>query len=413
MHPKNTLLVFNSGSSSFKFCVYAKDAKTNLLQGSATALGSPDAHMTLSRHNSQHEGLKHFHSRADAVHHIAMANGDHRYAMAALMEALPRFGLAPETIAAAGHRVVHGGEHFRRSVVLDPAALATLKQCTDLAPLHNPANLLGIELLQAQLPQVPQIAVFDTAFHQTLPSRAFLYGVPYWLYQQHGVRRYGFHGISCRYISTRSVELLGLAPLDHHILIAHLGNGCSATAVSNGHSVDTTMGLTPLEGAIMGTRCGDVDPGLHQFLHHQLGWSLAKITNVFNQDSGLLGLSNSSNDMLTLCNQAEAGNQQAELAIEVFCFKLARLVGGLAMSLPRIDALIFTGGIGEHQASIRSRILAQLAILGFQEDPDLNRHHGISQQGRISREVGPLALVMATNEEQMIAQDCLALLEET
>jgi len=334
--------------------------------------------------------------------------GGHRQAIEALVEKLPSFGVGFAEIAVVGHRVVHGGEQFSQSVIINKKTLQGINACSPLAPLHNPSNILGIELLQTLFPRLPQVAVFDTAFHQSLPKHVYLYAIPYELYEQYGVRRYGFHGTSHRYVSEQAIQHLGLATTDNQLIIAHLGNGCSATAIVNGRSVDTSMGLTPLEGLVMGTRSGNVDPSLHQFLQDKLGWSLQRITAVLNCESGLLGLSKMSNDMRSLRAAADEGSEAAILAIDVFCFRLARQLAALAASLQRIDALVFTGGIGENSAPVRQRVMEQLAILGFIPDSERNLAHG-GQSGMISAEGSTRAMVLATNEELMIARDALKL----
>lgn len=314
--------------------------------------------------------------------------------------------LGTRSLAAVGHRVVHGGEFFSDSALLDEAALAKLRECTPLAPLHNPANLLGIEAARERFPDLPHVAVFDTAFHQTLPPRAFMYALPYELYEQHRVRRYGFHGTSHAYVSQMAAERLGKPAKELQLVTAHLGNGCSCTAVKGGQSVDTSMGLTPLEGLVMGTRSGDVDPGLHGFLADHLGLGLDAITELLNRKSGLLGLSGRSNDMRNLLEARGQGDARATLAIDVFCQRLAKTILALCASLERLDVLVFTGGIGEHAAPIRAMTLALLPVLGAALDPELNAQHGKATGGRITRpDSRLLALVIPTNEELVIARE--------
>lgn len=397
MTTEHCFLVLNSGSSSLKFSIFRCQDLRQLVHGTAAELNSDRARLTLSTSPSNF---------------IPLPNADHRQAIQEVLKQLPALDIDIDQVAAIGHRVVHGGEKFKQSVVMDEAALAELQSCNPLAPLHNPANLMGIVLLRQLCPHIPQVAVFDTAFHQTLPAKAYLYPVPYYLYKEHGVRRYGFHGTSHRYVSQRAISQLTLSATDHQLLIAHLGNGCSASAIINGQSVDTTMGLTPLEGAMMGTRSGDVDPGLHQYLQRQLGWDLDRITAMLNNESGLLGLSGISNDMREIYKLADRGQHQARLAISVFCFRLARLLGGLATSLQRIDALIFTGGIGEHQGDIRARIIKQLSILGFTVDEQRNGNHGATTNGVITKTNSTTAAVIATDEEHMIAMDCAKIFPE-
>ncbi|MCB0033201.1 MAG: acetate/propionate family kinase, partial [Anaerolineales bacterium] len=279
------------------------------------------------------------------------------------------------------------------------------------APLHNPANVLGIKTAQALFPDTPQVAVFDTAFHQTLPSHAYLYAIPYELYEEQAVRRYGFHGTSHRYVTQKAAELLGQPYNELALISAHLGNGCSATAVLDGRSIDTTLGLTPLEGLVMGTRSGDVDPSLHQFLRDTVGYDLDQTTTMLNKQSGLLGLSGLSNDMRTLIEAAAHGHERAQLALNVFVYRLAKAIGALAVPLGRIDALIFTGGIGEHAALIRQWVIEQLTIFGFELDKSLNKIHGQGNSGIITAPNSPVAMVIPTDEEVMIARDSLAAIQ--
>ena len=280
----------------------------------------------------------------------------------ALQEAVARMtGLNPRGI---GHRVVHGGEEFTGSVLIDDEVMPAVERCSSLAPLHNPANLVGrADRPRDLFPELPQVAVFDTAFHQTLPPKAFLYAIPQSYYEELKVRRYGFHGTSHHYVALETARLLGKPPEQTSLVTMHLGNGCSACAIRNGRSVDSTMGLTPSEGLVMGTRSGDVDPALHQFLQDQTGMRLGEITAMLNSQSGLLGISGLSNDMRTLADAARDGHQRARLAIEVFCYRLAKSVCGLMAALDSIDALVFTGGIGENSAEVRALTAAQMKIL--------------------------------------------------
>lgn len=385
------VLVINSGSSSLKFSLFDMHTGTEVIAGLAERLESAEA--MLSWRNGGGD-----------KHTLAIAHQDHEGALLAMYERLKPLGI-PKAV---GHRVVHGGEAFSASVLIDDAVIDGIEQCASLAPLHNPANVLGIKAMQNLYPQVPQVAVFDTAFHQTLAEQAYLYAIPMSYYREHSVRRYGFHGTSHRYVASQAVEQLGLDPDNHGIITAHLGNGCSATAVRNGHSVDTTMGMTPLEGLVMGTRSGDVDPGLHEHLADRLHMSLAEITAMLNRKSGLLGLSGVSNDMRTLTEAADRGNTDAQRAIDVFCFRLARQIGALAASLERLDALVFTGGIGENACSIRAQVLARLPLFGFHCDTELNQRHG-DERGVITRADSVPAVVIATREEWVIAHDAYQL----
>ena len=380
------VLVLNAGSSSLKVALV--DPATGRRQVSALGerLGAPEARL-------QQDGSTR-----------GMPGAGHEQVLAAVMEDVDTAGLV-----GVGHRVVHGGERFSASVRIDDDVLAAVEQVSALAPLHNPPGLATIAAARALLPDLPHVAVFDTAFHATVPPSAHRYAVPQEWYEQHGVRRYGFHGTSHRYVSARAADLLGRAPEDTRVVVAHLGNGCSATAVRDGVSVDTTMGLTPLEGLVMGTRSGDVDPGLFAYLGRVAGLDVEAVTRALNGASGLLGLSGTSNDMRTVEAAAEAGDERAELALEVFTARLAKAVGALAVPLERLDALVFTGGIGEHSATVRRRTLARLAVLGLVEDPEANAVHGRDTGGRITPPGPAVALVVPTDEELMIARDTAAL----
>jgi acetate kinase len=314
------------------------------------------------------------------------------------------------TLIGAGHRVVHGGDRFTASVLVDDEVIAAIRSFSRLAPLHNPQALAGIEAVRAARPGLPQVAVFDTAFHHTMPPRAFRYAVPQDWYTRYGVRRYGFHGTSYRYVSQRAAELLGRPLGELHLVAAHLGNGCSAAAIRGGVSVDTTMGLTPMEGLVMGTRSGDVDPGMFGYLAEQAGLTAGQLTDTLDTESGLTGLSGVGNDMRAVLAASASGNERAQLALDVFVHRLAKAVAALVTSLDRLDALIFTGGIGERSAQVRSLVLARLAILGLTEDSAANARHGQDTGGRISPDGPVLALVVPTDEELMIARDTARLI---
>jgi acetate kinase len=391
-------LVINSGSSSLKFALIEAGSGRITRQGLAERLGTEVAR--LRTHAIDGDG-------AETSAEKPMPGAGHAEA---LEEILAHLGARQPN--AVGHRVVHGGESFKGSVVLDDGAVERIRACNDLAPLHNPANLLGIEIARRKFPALGQVAVFDTAFHQTLPPRAFMYAVPYDLYERHRVRRYGFHGTSHAFVAGEAALRIGKPLEELQLVTAHLGNGCSACAIKGGRSADTTMGLTPLEGVVMGTRSGDVDPNLHQFLADQTGRSLSQITDLLNRESGLLGLSGASNDMRTLLQARDRGDARAALAIDVFCYRLAKALLGLCAALERIDALVFTGGIGEHAAAIRAETLAQLRVLGPTIDPVRNAAHGAATGGRITADGSPLlCLVIPTNEELVIARETARLLD--
>jgi acetate kinase len=391
-------LVINSGSSSLKFAIIEPASGRVLRHGLAERLGTAMARL-------------HAYALDDAGHETSSEKPIPGAGHAEVLEEiLAHLGGRPPD--AVGHRVVHGGETFSASVVLDDAAVERIRACNDLAPLHNPANVLGIESARRKFPTLGHVAVFDTAFHHTLPPKAFMYAVPYELYERHRVRRYGFHGTSHAFVAGEAALRIGKPLEELQLVTAHLGNGCSACAVKGGRSADTTMGLTPLEGLVMGTRSGDVDPNLHQFLADQTGRSLSQITDLLNRGSGLLGLSGTSNDMRTLLAARERGDARASLAIDVFCYRLAKAVLGLCAALERIDALVFTGGIGEHAAAVRGETLAMLRVLGPVVDPARNAAHGAATGGRITADGSPLlSLVIPTNEELVIARETARLLD--
>ena len=388
-----SILVINCGSSSIKFALYDKE---NLQQPRLTALAERlgDTQPDIIYKGTINGQL------------ILPSGADHRHAMQVFIEQA-RDDL--HDLAGIGHRVVHGGERFHESILLDQPALDDLEKLNPLAPLHNPVNLLGIRLCQELFPGTPQTAVFDTAFHHAMSEATYLYGVPYDWYTGSGVRRYGFHGTSYRYVSAETARLLNKEPQDLNLLIAHLGNGCSACAVRAGQSVDSSMGLTPMEGLVMGTRCGNIDPGLIEHMMRSQGMSVDSIMKDLNRNSGLKGLSGISNDMRTLLISAKAGQAAASRAIDVFSFRVAREFAALSVSLPTIDAVVFTGGIGEHAAPVRQRILAAWRTMNFRLDETLNNRHG-DKTGRISQTGSPLVMVVPTSEEQMIATDTLALI---
>jgi acetate kinase len=389
------ILVINCGSSSIKFALVNEAQETFIVSGLAERLGSPEA--VLHWQHGEHK------------HSQALPSADHGLALSHLLPIVQQ--TAAGVLHGIGHRVVHGGEHFSGASRVDAASLQAIRQVAPLAPLHNPANLLGIEAAMKLFPDLVQVAVFDTAFHQSLPEHAYRYAVPQALYAEHGVRRYGFHGTSHRYVSRKAAQMSGLAFDASSWLVAHLGNGSSTCAVENGRSRDTSMGLTPLEGLVMGTRSGDVDPNLHSHLARTLGWSLERIDSMLNKDSGLLGLSGLSNDMRTLEQAREQGHAGATLAIEVFCYRLAKSLAAMSCALRRLDGLIFTGGIGENSALIRSKTLDHLGLLGLQLDAQANARCVRGVAGAIHADGHTRVLVVPTNEERQIALDTLALLD--
>ncbi len=387
------ILVINCGSSSLKFAVLEGDSGRRNHEGTAERLGTAEAVLTVRRAGSKEK--------------IPMPGAGHREVLEVAMCGEP----SDKPVIGIGHRVVHGGEKFTGAACITPAVCAAISECSALAPLHNPANLMGIEVAEALFPDVPQVAVFDTAFHQTMPREAFLYAIPYRLYQEAKIRRYGFHGTSHHFVSLEAARLLGRAPEDCQLVTLHLGNGCSGCAVRGGKSVDTTMGLTPSEGLVMGTRSGDIDPVLPQFLQDRTGLRLAEITKMLNSESGLLGLSGLSNDMRTLHEACADGHERAGTAIDVFCLRLSKAILALCASLDRVDAIVFTGGIGENAPDVRARAMARLAVLGVEIDLAANAVHGEHSAGRISSESSRIpCLVIPTNEEWMIARETLSIL---
>lgn len=337
-------------------------------------------------------------------HTVSLAGGSYPEAFAALLSELDALGVRGQ-VGAVGHRAVHGGEQFNSPVLITPEVLDAIKACVPLAPLHNPANIAGIEAAQAAFPGLPHVAVFDTAFHQTMPEVAYRYAVPEGWYTQHGVRKYGFHGTSHAFVAQEAARMLGKPLADLNLITAHLGNGCSATAVRGGVSVDSSMGLTPLEGLVMGTRSGDVDPGLHDYIARQAGLTLTQVTDALNKKSGLLGLSGLTNDLRELEEAAAKGHTGAKLAIDVFTYRLAKTIAALSVPLGRLHALVFTGGIGENSAPIRAGTLEQLNILNFTVDATANTRAVRGQGGLITTPGSTPALVVNTNEELMIARE--------
>ena len=381
------VLVINCGSSSIKYALIDADPQAPRLAGLAERLGSSDAR--LKGKDSAGESFTQ-----------PLPNADHADALNAILQRLE--GRVP---GAVGHRIVHGGEHFTQAALIDDSVIEAIETTAALAPLHNPTNLAGIAATRKVFPDLPQVAVFDTAFHQTLPPRAYRYALPEALYTEHGIRRYGFHGTSHAFVSQRAGELSSRGAGGW--LTAHLGNGCSTSAVWNNQSLDTSMGLTPLEGLVMGTRSGDVDPGLHAHLHRQLGWSLDEIDNVLNKQSGLLGLSGLTNDMREVEDQAMAGHPGAKLALDVFCYRIAKSLAALSCALPKLDGVIFTGGIGENSPIVRREVLALLPHFGFSMDEAANEATIRGKEGKLdtASHNGPEVWVIPTDEEGRIAME--------
>ena len=385
-----SVLIINAGSSSIKMSLFSMPSEKLLATGVADRIGQQEVTLKWNIEGSPRQ--------------IDLGAATHQQAIAEMLDILFD-AIDKTTIAAVGHRIVHGGERFVAPSRLDESVITEIQSLSHLAPLHNPANLSGVDAAMQHLPGVPHVAVFDTAFHHGMPRHAFMYAVPYAWYREHGVRRYGFHGTSHHYVAQQAAAMLNRPFNDCRLITVHLGNGCSAAAIAGGISIDTTMGMTPMEGLVMGTRCGDIDPGLHEYMARESGNSLEIITDTLNHQSGLLGLSGISNDMRTLLAAADEGDERAILAVELFCYRLAKSLAGLAVALERVDAIVFTGGIGEHAVEIRSKSMSQLKLLGVKLDEQMNQDHGNLSDGMISSLDSAFpVLVVATSEEKMIAR---------
>ena len=401
------VLVLNCGSSSVKFRLIATDldliaqnADRRLAKGTIERIGGEAIiRLQVEGHDPQRltSSLRDINAAVDFI---------------ARWAASPESGIEEiksiADIQAVGHRVVHGGERFKQSVLITDEVVRAVEDCIDLAPLHNPANLTGISATRKLFGEgLPQVAVFDTAFHQTLPDHAFLYALPYQLYRRYRLRRYGFHGISHRYVAYRYRVMRNIAREATNIITLHLGNGCSATAISAGNSIDTSMGLTPLEGLVMGTRSGDLDPAIIEFIAAKEGLSTREIETLMNKHSGLLGISGLTSDMRELLAEArEENDRRSELAIEIFCYRARKYIGAYLAAMNGADAVVFTGGIGENSPEVRARICDGLQWIGIELDEEVNRSHTGGREGLISREGSrPAVYVIPTDEELLIARD--------
>ena len=388
------VLVLNCGSSSIKFAIIEAKTGTAPLHGLAENIGTVSSKL----------GFSYQHKQYDAELPV---NTDHQQALAVIADTLKQFEHLSQRIVAVGHRVVHGGESFTHSTLIDEQVKHAIAQTSIMAPLHNPVNLTGINSAQNVFPHLPHVAVFDTAFFRTMPKHAYLYALPYELYQQHKIRRYGFHGTSHYFVANEAANALKKELSACNLITAHLGNGCSITAIRQGKAIDTSLGFTPLEGLVMGTRCGDIDPSLPTYLIEQLGYSAAEVTELLNKKSGLLGISKLSNDCRILEQQAKEGNQQAKLALDMFIYRLVKYIGAYLAVLGPLDALVFTGGIGENSAYVRENTINQLTHMGLQLDPDKNLEMRFGQSGLISRINTKPIFAIATNEEWVIAKDAM------
>ncbi|MCL4510626.1 MAG: acetate kinase [Bacteroidetes bacterium] len=395
------ILVLNSGSSSVKYqFVDAKDSVV-LAKGIVDRVGMNDSVVTHERYDGDKVKIS-----AEVLDHQTAIE----YVLAVLLSKNHGVIQDKSQIEAVGHRVVHGGESFSESVLIDEKVMDEIREDIELAPLHNPHNLRGIQAVLKHLPGTPQVAVFDTAFHQKMPPRAFLYGIPYLLYRRYKIRRYGFHGASHYYVSQRAAELLGKPIEKLKIITAHLGNGCSMTAVDGGVSIDTSMGFTPLEGLLMGTRSGDLDPSIILHIVGREGLSLAEANTLLNKHSGLLGISGLTSDMREIISEKKSGNKQADLAFQVFTYRIKKYIGSYAAAMGGLDALVFTGGIGENSPDVRAESCKGLDFLGIKIDDDKN-NLTVSEKVISAESSKVKVLALPTNEELVIALDTMRIVE--
>ena len=389
------VFVLNCGSSSFKYQLLDMSDERRVAIGLVERIGMKDSVLAYETANG------------DKVKEVADI-ADHEVAIKKVLEKLVDANIGVikslQDITAIGHRVVHGAEKFSGSVLITDAVLDALRENIPLAPLHNPANITGIQAMQRALPGVPNVGVFDTAFHATMPAESYIYAVPYEWYEKHHVRRYGFHGTSHRFVSERAAEILGIAKDQFNCITCHMGNGSSFTAVKGGKSYDTSMGMTPLEGLVMGTRCGDVDAGIPNFLAKTVNMSFDDIDAALNKQSGLLGISGVSSDMRDVEQAAAAGNARAQLALDVLAHRVLQYIGAYAIELGRVDAIVFTGGIGENGKGFRAQIVERLTALGIKLNAQANDVRG--KEAIISSDDSPIkVMVVPTNEELVIARD--------
>lgn len=398
-YPDNkSFLIINCGSSSLKYEVYSMPERKSLGKGLVERIGGEAGHIVQKSARGVYENTPAIPDHAEALNWVMRAITDTEAGIITDLSA----------IAGVGHRVVHGGEDYSSSVIIDDSVMESLERNVELAPLHNPANITGIREMQKILVGVPQVAVFDTAFHQTLPPYAYLYGIPMNLYEDLKIRRYGFHGTSHRFVSRVALEFMQRSAENTNIISCHLGNGSSITAIERGRSIDTSMGFTPLEGLIMGTRSGDIDPAIVFYLLDR-GYSSKEISNMLNKQSGLLGLSGVSSDLRDVEAEAEKGNQYAQQALDAFAYRVRKYIGSYAATLVKTDILVFTGGIGEHGVKMRERICHRLENIGIHMDYELNKITGC-ETGIISQPYSPVTiLVVPTNEELQIALDTFEL----
>ena len=395
------ILVLNCGSSSIKYALYDMDSKTVMTSGGAERVGLDGAFVKVKLANGD---------KRQIMHDIPEHTEGVKFIFSLLTD--PEIGVIQDLkeIDAVGHRMVHGGEKFNKSVVLNDEVLKVFEECNDLAPLHNPANLKGVKAVQELMPGLPQVGVFDTAFHQTMPDYAYMYAVPYELYEKYGVRRYGFHGTSHRYVSQRVCDFLGVKAEDKKVITCHIGNGGSVAAVDGGKCVDTTMGLTPLEGVMMGTRSGDIDGGAVAFIQKKLGLDADGISDLLNKKSGVLGISGISSDMREIDAAAESGDPKAVLALAMYNYRIKKYVGAYAAAMGGVDIVVFTAGVGENQSSMRAEVCRNMEWMGIKLDEEKNKTVRGVEAVISTPDSKVTVVVIPTDEELMIASDTMALL---
>ena len=395
------ILVLNCGSSSIKYALYDMDSKTVMTSGGAERVGLDGAFVKVKLANGD---------KRQIMHDIPEHTEGVKFIFSLLTD--PEIGVIKDLkeIDAVGHRMVHGGEKFNKSVVLNDEVLKVFEECNDLAPLHNPANLKGVKAVQELMPGLRQVGVFDTAFHQTMPDYAYMYAVPYELYEKYGVRRYGFHGTSHRYVSQRVCDFLGVKAEDKKVITCHIGNGGSVAAVDGGKCVDTTMGLTPLEGVMMGTRSGDIDGGAVAFIQKKLGLDADGISDLLNKKSGVLGISGISSDMREIDAAAESGDPKAVLALAMYNYRIKKYVGAYAAAMGGVDIVVFTAGVGENQSSMRAEVCRNMEWMGIKLDEEKNKTVRGVEAVISTPDSKVTVVVIPTDEELMIASDTMALL---
>ncbi|WP_112181616.1 MULTISPECIES: acetate kinase [Paraliobacillus] len=392
----SNVLAINAGSSSLKFQLIDMPEENVLAKGLVERIGINDSEITIE-----------FGDEKDST---VTDIPDHEEAVKLLLEKLKASGVIKslDEIDGIGHRVVHGGERFTDSVPITAEVIKEIEEVSELAPLHNPANLTGIRAFIDILPNVPAVAVFDTAFHQTMPKQSYLYSLPYEYYEKYGIRKYGFHGTSHKYVSERAADLLGVPSDQLRLISCHLGNGASIAAIENGESIDTSMGFTPLAGVTMGTRSGNIDPALVPYIMEKTGKSVNEVLQVLNKESGMLALSGFSSDLRDIQEKAESGDERAELALKIFADRIHKFIGSYAARMKGVDAIIFTAGVGENSAEVRQRVLDGLEFMGVYWDPALNNTRG--KEAFVNYPHSPVkVIVIPTNEEVMIARDVMRL----